>query len=486
MFVLNRENMDFPLPEINYKPGNRYVIYGTGEVAGSYYRSICELYGENSIAFFLDSLVKKDELYGKKVISPKELANRADKNVLYYLLASYTSSNSMEAELLNNGVNQSNIISNNKYSIDSFDKLQGTIKSIGIFPPIDDSDVLNDLLSKIELYIPDIKSSLVKIKLIYKKDDHIHKNLWIDIKQEGWNVDDTDLILVWNKKALGDEILKKHPNVYCIDPEFFQLIDTKILGLLNYKILNQSSKSKYLDNSYRFFNKLDEQFKDTETSFIFGLGPSLRQGISKFIDMNIPKSVRIACNGCINSPDLMDKIKPNVYILTDIQILQHDMMLQMDTIAKYINNNDCYLIVNEWWIPIIVARYPFVSDKIIGITENAEHIMFPSPEHRQVYAKAHNVITRMAVPLASYLTDTIYITGCDGVQIEEEGQQAFTYTEGVNTHKDISQKKQSITYFIQHNSFFKDIIEYGEKLGKQYYSLTSSYIPVLQERLFES
>ncbi|WP_330587931.1 polysaccharide biosynthesis protein [Anaerocolumna sedimenticola] len=43
------------------------------------------------------------------------------------------------------------------------------------------------------------------------------------------------------------------------------------------------------------------------------------------------------------------------------------------------------------------------------------------------------------------------------------------------------QYKLSYAYFIQHNSYFK-IIKYGEEKGKNYRSLTFSYIPALAEK----
>ena len=94
----------------------------------------------------------------------------------------------------------------------------------------------------------------------------------------------------------------------------------------------------------------------------------------------------------------------------------------------------------------------------------------------EVYSKAHNVITKYAIPIASALTDKIYIAGCDGAKTNEKGEMVFEHSEEL----DCVMEKMDV---LNHYSYFKQVIEYGEKKHKIYKSITNSYIPVLKGKL---
>ena len=63
----NYIGMTFPLPQYDYCEKEKYVLYGTGEVARSYYTQLVEKISVNSIVFFIDSMSKERELFDKKI-----------------------------------------------------------------------------------------------------------------------------------------------------------------------------------------------------------------------------------------------------------------------------------------------------------------------------------------------------------------------------------------------------------------------------------
>lgn len=274
--------------------------------------------------------------------------------------------------------------------------------------------------------------------------------------------------------------MKNNNQAYLLisDVNQYPFIDVKILVYLNYFI--SASCIKENENiSLHNYKQLTKLCADEKKAFIFGTGPSLTEGIEKSMELINENSLKIVCNGGINSVRLMEEIKPNLYVLSDIEILMENLRQQMDKIAAYVASHICYIALCRWWLPLVAARYPALKDRMIGINETAREICIPSADRLQVYAKAHNVITRLAVPLASAFCDVIYITGCDGVDLTEKKDMNFQHGEGIEERH---QNVQQYEYFVQHYQYFEDLLTFGRRKCKTYISLTSSYIPALNNR----
>jgi len=151
MLVYNKDYMDFPLPELNHTNKTKYRIFGTGEVAGSYYRAISSLYGKDCISCFIDSSKSKSVFYEKHVFQTTELKKSSLNNYIY-LLGSYTSESSMKSELIKVGVDDKNIITN-RFSISSFEKIDFIIKTISIYPKINTIERLEGLDTKLRFFL---------------------------------------------------------------------------------------------------------------------------------------------------------------------------------------------------------------------------------------------------------------------------------------------------------------------------------------------
>lgn len=52
-----------------------------------------------------------------------------------------------------------------------------------------------------------------------------------------------------------------------------------------------------------------------------------------------------------------------------------------------------------------------------------------------VYGKTHNVITRFAISIASSICKTIYISGCDKVDITEQKEFIFSHESSIGEIK---------------------------------------------------
>lgn len=486
MLILNNENMEFPLPDFIYDGTHKIRIYGTGEVAGSYYRKLMNM-DENCVDCFIDSMKSKEVYFNKKVLLPSELTNV---NKYIYVLASYTSSTSMKAELLKHGVIEENIIYDKRYTIDSFINIEHNIKHIILYPPIDTLDKLQELEQSLLYYLPSIKVSNVRLDILCNNrilglleqsaDEHIVYTERIEY------LDKEDLILVWDKNYLFKEDIVRHKYTYCIDPRFFQFIDTKILLSLNDKIITEEIKMKYEQNSKIIYKSFYEEYNNVEKAYVFGNGPSISEGIDKIPSLNTDKALKIVCNGCINNIKVMNAINPNTFIISDINHFKSEYESQVIAIMNYVMNNPCILVIPSYAYTYVVNKYPQIINKLVGLAENAKSINFPLPNKLSVYAKAHNVITRYSIPIASALAKKVYVLGCDGIDLGQSQKLRFDHYQGteiVSTEKNYDDIELSLVYFMNHYTFFRELIEYGEEVGVEYITITQSHIPVLNERL---
>lgn len=462
----------------------KYIIFGTGNISEDYFNKLAKLYGEEMIFCFLDSLLNKETFCNKPVKKLGELKN-IEVNNYQYVLGSLTNKKSMIGELKKYGVKEENIIIDRDYGPESFEKNVKIVKKVAIFPNIDNLNYLNELNSIIEYLLPNRNQLEEKINIVVSKNiiRNINENNFL-IKEKIDDLSRYDLILVWNQDFLDKPELRECKNVYCIDPYYFPKIDMKILLYLNY-LLADKEKEFYWKQSTANFN-ISKSKITKNRAYVFGQGPSCREEIGK-----IPEgSLKIACNSMVKCKDIISKIKPNFYAIADEIMLSHEFSSILDEIILYISNHECYLVVPDIIGFVLVKRYPDSYKKMIMLSFQTEGICFPTPDNMKVYRKAYNVITAISLPIASALCDTIYIVGCDGIKknLIKDGIQKWDYCNDIDEDnskikvrmREIENKKE---YYLKHNVYFQEFIEYGETKGKKYISLTKSYIPVLEQRI---
>lgn len=468
--------MNYPLPNIRFGKEEKYIIYGTGDVAKSYYEQLVKIINEDNVCYFIDSVKKQDFLYGKKVLLPSEL-DTIDKKSYQYILGTLSSAASMEGELFKQGISSNNIIKCNQYSVDVFDAFQCPIRKILLYPSFPNVEELKKIIEKFEWYVPELNQRDIIVDYQYVSENQgevvnsfTPKFRLIDrIEKESY-----DLVLIWDKKYLMDEFIHLFTNIFCIDPLFYQGIDAKILTRLNYKI----SEKDWDIVSKHNYQKLEAMCSSNTKAFVFGSGPSFEEGSEKCREMAQPDDIRIVCNACILNESAIEQCSPNLYVLIDIFYLTEELKGQLDLIAEYMIKHRGFLIVQKWWMPLLESRYPQIESILIGMDESAMEVCFPNSDLCSVYAKAHNVITKYAIPIASALAQKIYIAGCDGAKIVGN-TSVWDYCNGT---KVVSLRQ---AYTLEHYAYFEELLQYGEAEGKEYIPLTTSYIPALERRFNE-
>jgi hypothetical protein len=96
----------------------------------------------------------------------------------------------------------------------------------------------------------------------------------------------------------------------------------------------------------------------------------------------------------------------------------------------------------------------------------------------------------LMLPVASSVAEEIYIIGADGRQPDEKYFWKFSpkaqFDDLLETvkavHPSFFRDRNYSDYYQRHCQELENQIIFGEKLGKKYYSLTQSYIPVLKRK----
>ena len=118
---------------------------------------------------------------------------------------------------------------------------------------------------------------------------------------------------------------------------------------------------------------------------------------------------------------------------------------------------------------------------------------FPTADALEVTA-TDNIMTKFMLPVASALADRVRIVGADGRKEEEsyfwEHSEVGQYDDELmntafKTHPAFFRDRVYTDYYQQHVETLTEMIEYGERQGVEYESVTPSHVPCLDERVVE-
>lgn len=486
-------SLNYVLPELNHTDSQKYVIYGTGEAAKQYFSQIKSRYGEEAVVFFIETNPTKNEFMGKDVFSPDKV-DSIELDKYKYIVTSFASTQVMIDKLVSLGINENMIIRPTKplYRM-ALRKDIHTIKNICFYPQIIDEKQFQDLKIRIEWYIPETEHCNVKVHLFSKlTSSKIYKNIYLhDSADMNEIISYCDIILIWNKEVLSDSILDEYRSeIYCVDPTFYSTVESSLYRTLYYYCLDSTKKGYFEELSKNNYTSMLNKNSEKEKSYVFGTGPSLENAF-KFDFFN---GFNVICNSTVKNNKLLDHIKPDLLVFADpvfhFSPCEYASRFRDDAISV-IKKYDCYCLIPNFTVPLILAHYPDIRHNVIGIPlEIIEEFNFP--DNKKFYIKSTaNILTLFMLPIASAVTNKISILGCDGRQKNEnyfwKHNESTQYSHLMKTvfdmHPSFFRDRIYQDYYDEHCNVLKELIEYGETKGKEYYSLTPSYIPALKERM---
>lgn len=482
------------LPKEAQNPNQQYIIYGTGEVARQYYYAMKQIMHSDNIICFIDSAPMNKQFNGKRVLSLKEFKNSTFPDPVKYIIASISGANEIASNLRKLSISEERLIfpevDDNRAYFGSLVNLT-SIRKIVYYPEVTSNRVLDDILNRIEWYIPStdieitipISNNISKLT-VEKVIKFVDKNLLSE------TLDQANLILVWDQSAFYNDELKSLPGkVLCVDPSFYYLTESEIYRKLYFWTLSESEQEIYAMKSIKNFDKFAEKNSNKKVSYVFGTGPSIEQALN----FDFKGGLNIICNSLVKNKKLIKHIRPDLLAFADpvfhFSYVEYAKKFRIHAI-EFLLKNEAFCVVPDYTVPLIVRHYPFIADRIIGIPTFGS--VFNYPDRNNFFVRGtNNILTFLMLPIATSLTDKIMILGCDGRQQGEtyfwKHNTSTQYTELMETvfkaHPSFFRDRKYEDYYETHCNLLDELIEAGEKAGKQYVSLTRSLIPVLSKRM---
>ena len=276
------------------------------------------------------------------------------------------------------------------------------------------------------------------------------------------------------------------------DPLYYGWSEGNIWMKKFYFTKSKNERKHYDDISLNNFSNLRKTHLNTENAYCFLTGPSFDDYNKYTYDKN---SLKIICNTIIKNKDFLNYIgKPDIVMFADCVFHFGPSKYASQfraRVVEVVNEYKCFVVVPKLTVPLLLAHHPFLKDYIIGL-DVTEKYSFPSVDNLKVYG-TKSISTYLMLPLASSLAKTIFFIGADGRKPDEN------YFWKHNPKVQFSDLMETV--FLTHPSFFRDrdyssdyeeycyhfeeLIKYGERKGKKYYSLTKSHIPALSNRYYK-
>jgi hypothetical protein len=383
------------------------------------------------------------------------------------------------------------------------------VHNVIVYPQIADLSILEDVVNRLSFGLRNCGHIKVNIPVSEKlsgldvekletpeyQSRYIDQTINIDFNSSGTfnELLKSDRIILWKSaEILTPKLFGFLHKVLMADRDFYMGKEASVWPSLSY--IGQSAmdsrkmRMRILSNFTRFLKKCSGKKK----AYCFVTGPTFDQ----YQEFNYEQqSIKIICNSIVKNkqfidfiggPDLLAFNDP-VFHFSPCEYSSTFRETMLDVVEKY----DCYIVCNEGKIPILLNHFPQLADKVIGL-QTVNNLVIPSPE-KPFHNGTGNVYTNFMLPMATAAADEIITIGADGrkpeenyfwkhsssVQFDSLMQSAF------ETHPAFFRDRDYEDYYFHHCQNVEQLMSFGEEKGKQYSSLTPSYIPALKERYSE-
>ena len=383
----------------------------------------------------------------------------------------------------------------------NYDKRQ--IKTIATYPFIDNENKLIEIANKLAWAFPKKNDLIIYItvskellNLDLKKVDKIPnqrnylKNIDHIILTDKF-YSNADLILYTDAKAILTSNPFKLYKTEILDKNYFSEVESDFLKKSFYKTFSEREKQYLKEISVKNFKNLLKLNKNK--AYCFVTGPSF----DNYKNFNYEKnSLKVICNSIVKNDEFLEFINgPDILTFADpvfhFSPSEYSAVFR-DEVLKVYYKYKPYIIVPEATVGLLLAHYPVLKDRIIGMKTKKGNFNFPSLEKFWVKGSS-NILTLYMLPIASSISDEINIIGADGRNPNEKYFWKHSSSAQFNdlmktvfeTHPSFFRDRDYKDYYKKHCDFLEELIRFGEQQGKQYYSLTKSFIPILKEKFLK-
>ena len=366
-------------------------------------------------------------------------------------------------------------------------KERDDIRRVCFWPPINDNN--QDLLRKISWFIPDRMEVSVwcdNDKLENQFNQNVHLERSVDDKDRVFQ--EAEIIFLWRTNVDENEYIKYIDKIYVVDPYFYSYIETLNYHKIYYSSFSVSEKAAYREKSKKIFSELKRNAKKGVKARVFCSGPS----IDEIHDNVYDDSINIICNSMVKDKEWLERVKPYILTFMDLNYFLSPTKYCEQFLQDVLEGQrlyDYYIVVCEHEVPLLLSHCPELSGKVIGIAPDSDEYMWPDEQKLKVRG-SENIFTGMMIPLASALCDEIEIAGCTGRNPDENFYWKHSgrtqYLDLMQTifdmYPSVFRDQNYANYYEGHCQRVEDLLEFGEKKGKKYKNITTSYIPALAKR----
>lgn len=381
-----------------------------------------------------------------------------------------------------------------------FEKKQ--VKSIATYPKIKNEKELIEIVNKLAWAFPNKDGLSIDV---FVDDDLVgfdfssvqeipHQRNYLHTDTSHINlvtsINTFDLVLFIDAKAVLQKPWWIHKSGM-LDKWYFS---TEEGGLLQHgfsKTLSDEEVRNIDEISIKNYRNMVNLNNHKSKSYCFVTGPSF----DRYKEFNFEQdSFKVICNSTVKNDEFLEYIgSPDLLVFADpvfhFSPSEYSAVFR-DEVLKVYDKYKPYIIVPFDTVGLLLAHYPQLKDRIIGMKGKKGSFNFPTSDNLWIKSSA-NILTLYMLPVASSLTDEINIIGADGRNPDEkyfwQHSKSAQFGDLMNTvfetHPSFFRDRDYKDYYDEHCNFLNDLIEYGESKGKKYYSLTKSYIPALKKRI---
>jgi len=380
-----------------------------------------------------------------------------------------------------------------------------SVRDVVIYPAFGSVDDLGDVLNRLGWYFPEgsvgeldltvsvdgaLAAATDRVPAAQEPFDTGHLPLEdVDRSTLRTRAATADRLLVWDSTArLSVPALRNVANVKIVDPSFYSTDES-----LNWARTSHAARRGLTDHSQEVYGRLEGRAVGTDEAYVFGTGPSL----DRVFDREIPEdALSVICNSIVRNDDLLDHLDPDVLTFADPVFhfgpSEYAARFREDAVGA-VREHDIVVVLPEEYRGLLVGHYPDLADRTVGLRSVREGFRLPTAENLET-RETSNIMTKLMLPVASALTDTVRIVGADGRKEDEsyfwEHSDVGQYDDDLmntafETHPAFFRDRVYTDYYQQHVGTLTDLIEFGEDRGVTYESVTPSYVPCLDERTVE-
>jgi len=338
---------------------------------------------------------------------------------------------------------------------------------------------LEDFVEKVRWYAPDT----VNFYLITKDRIDTPPNVFINEKA------DYDFYLILSRLCILRNFFRLHRSAV-IDPYFYSTEECTAWSYLYGQAVNTPEVFRHIsmDNFMRLADKLSG--KTQACCFLTG------QSFDEYRNHpELKNMVKIICNSVVKNDEFMEQMPPDILMFADpvyhFSYNEYSVSFRQD-VLKTVKKYDTYVVIPENMMPLMLAHYPELKERLIGFGTKPE---FGFPDFTDMTVKStDNILTYLMLPTASALCTEIYILGADGRSPSDKMfwkhnssvQYDALMQKVVDAHPSFFRDRDYIKYQDSHDKSMEALFSFGEANGRHYISLNRSHLASINARYKEA